>query len=471
MNESDVIDGWVQACAATRVSLTQGVLLVGPDSTTFEGYAGSARVRVGRGCNLDLNTRYTADLCLVLPGAVEEYRVSVVADVVCLTHLTHGAMLRLHPGCGVSELHFFDGVVALQGCLYRGVRVASAPSGAQAQEIRFAKLVADGATQSVGAMQSSLPSGVLMEVLSRAGCDTVYGADAVAPIVLDGCFTDFDCRLDGRVISLEAHTLGRRDVVYVLGGGGLVFNDGRSSAETLRGYLRGGPQTAGQSRRAHPLHVTAVALSLSPMGARPQAVAPAVGDSDADEYFAGQLVEADVSFKRPLLVIGVPRIELRFGEITRHARYVAGSGSDTLRFTYEVTKEDVEVLERTSSCVQGAAGFHVNDIEVGPVVTDRAVLLEVNADGDLGGASEDDAGGKAHFHVMDQCELRVSDVGLDIDLYKVETSAAWVSPRAAGSSTAAKLGLASRGAVMRSRRSALVFPPSGFGAPLSLTGF
>lgn len=462
MNESDVIDGWVQARAATRVLLTQGLLLVEPESVTYDGYVGSACVRVGQGYNLDLNTRYLADLRLVLQGSVDEYRVSVVADVVCLTHLTHGTMLRLHPGCGVSELHFFDGVVEMQGRLYRGVGAAAASTGAHLQEIRFAKLVTDGTTYSLGAAPSSLPSGVLMEVLSQSGCDTVYGADAVAPIVLSGCFTEFNCRLDGRVISLEARTLDRRDVVHVLGAGRLVFNDGCSSADALRGFLRGGPQTPSQSRQVHPLHVTVVALSLSPIGQWPESASVAEQDFAAATIFAGHLVEAVVSFNKPLLVIGVPCIELRFGEIKRHARYVAGSGSDTLRFAYEVTNEDVDVLGRDSSRTNQTMGFHADDIEVGALVTYNAVLLEMNVDGDVAEASGRHLGDEAHLQMVDPREPGVAGVRLDIDLCSVEASTDRVSLRAGESSTSAKPALASRGAVMRLRSAASVFTPSGF---------
>ncbi len=59
---------------------------------------------------------------------------------------------------------------------------------------------------------------------------------------------------------------------------------------------------------------------------------PASGDT----YGLGERIEAALNFDRPVVVTGVPQLEVEMGGVLRQARYVSGSGGTLLRFEYWV---------------------------------------------------------------------------------------------------------------------------------------
>ncbi len=60
----------------------------------------------------------------------------------------------------------------------------------------------------------------------------------------------------------------------------------------------------------------------------------------AGTYRAGQRIEIRLLFSEAVRVRGTPRLALVVGRVTRAAVYRAGSGGDTLTFTYTVTRRD-----------------------------------------------------------------------------------------------------------------------------------
>jgi hypothetical protein len=60
----------------------------------------------------------------------------------------------------------------------------------------------------------------------------------------------------------------------------------------------------------------------------------------AGTYRAGQRIEIRLLFSEAVRVRGTPRLALVVGGVTRAAVYRAGSGGDTLTFTYTVTRRD-----------------------------------------------------------------------------------------------------------------------------------
>ncbi len=63
----------------------------------------------------------------------------------------------------------------------------------------------------------------------------------------------------------------------------------------------------------------------------------------ARSYVAGDTIELSVYLGFPITVSGTPRIPLEVGSRTVYATYVQGSGTGTLRFSYTVTEQDVDL--------------------------------------------------------------------------------------------------------------------------------
>lgn len=75
------------------------------------------------------------------------------------------------------------------------------------------------------------------------------------------------------------------------------------------------------------------------------AVAPVISgvtSPDAGTYEAGDTLWFKVAFDENVDVTGMPSIELTIGSSIKQAVYVSGSGSDTLRFGYEVVLGDTD---------------------------------------------------------------------------------------------------------------------------------
>lgn len=472
VNKTDLIEGWSQAGAAHKVVLSRGFLLVRPGAAMFGGYSGRVRVRLGSECNLDVQTRSSAHVQLVFQDSLDDHRVSLIDGVVCLTHATRCLTVRMHPGSGVRELCFSDGVVSLNAG-YRRALLAQAQPGAGRVEMdmgRFAHLIGgDVHTRQVGS-KKAIPCGSLMEVTSRDGVDTVYNADPLVSTTLEGRFVDFSCSLNGQVISLARRDQARRHVVHVLGEGSLVFSDGRSSSEALRGFLRGESLGDHQTHRDGALRITAVALSVGSGDAIADTFDEQGASGDGDRLVEGQVLEAVVSFRTPILVVGTPAIEMVLGQVRRLGSYAGGSGSDTLRFTYTVVAEDVQAVTVAQTGTEHPSALRFGDVEVGRLATNSAVLLEV-----IGEAVDN----KAEYAIVQRpddaihvsADFNFLGNGIDIDLNELEADASGWPALRAYDAMAVKPSVRARGASHSLRNAPMLFNPLDFLATTSMTSY
>ncbi len=70
-------------------------------------------------------------------------------------------------------------------------------------------------------------------------------------------------------------------------------------------------------------------------------VSPVTSPSTTSGYKVGELLTVIVTFNQTVLTAGAPWMLLNFGTVKRSLVYQSGSGTNTLRFTYKVTKQDV----------------------------------------------------------------------------------------------------------------------------------
>ncbi len=105
-----------------------------------------------------------------------------------------------------------------------------------------------------------------------------------------------------------------------------AINDGRSS--TLAATLGLGTHAL-SAQAGHKVDGTIAPAAVAGLGITSS---PASGDT----YGLGERIEAAVNFDRPVVVTGVPQLELEMTGTLRQARYVSGSGGTLLTFHYWV---------------------------------------------------------------------------------------------------------------------------------------
>jgi hypothetical protein len=79
-------------------------------------------------------------------------------------------------------------------------------------------------------------------------------------------------------------------------------------------------------------------------------------------YTVGDIIFIDITFNVPVVVTGVPRLQLETGVTGRYATYTSGSGTSTLRFAYTVQSGDHSSdLDYFSSAALGLNGGTIED--------------------------------------------------------------------------------------------------------------
>ena len=140
--------------------------------------------------------------------------------------------------------------------------------------------------------------------------------------------------------------------------------------------------------------VSGVAISSSP--------------SADSTYKRGETIDVGVKFNVNVAVTGTPQLALTIGTATRQARYVSGTGGDSLTFRYDVAHDDADAngisigasaltlnggtINRTSNngsaanlglgshAVTNVAAHKVNGSQGPPVVADVAIASDAGAD-------------------------------------------------------------------------------------------
>ena len=92
-------------------------------------------------------------------------------------------------------------------------------------------------------------------------------------------------------------------------------------------------------------------------------------------YRAGETIALQVPFTEPVRVLGAPSFALTLGSAEVRARYVSGSGSDTLRFEYTVQRGDYDADGVSVELVDGESPFILDGAAIRAVADDEAVDL------------------------------------------------------------------------------------------------
>ncbi len=377
----------VRASAPTEIKfdLLQGALAIDGAAIGFWGARGLRHVYLGEGRCFDLTCGLGGADRLFLRGASIGYRVDVRrSDVLVLRHPALQTEVRLHASRGPCELVFDDGWVGL-GDLWRSVRQASALLDVVGERTSCAAAsVAHHVAAGPGRACAALAAGALIQLEGAAGVETVYGPGAV--VCLGARLSEHRAHLAGGVLALSRRASGWLEASYLAGPARLVCADGSVDAGALsRAVQRNDPWPAPEGEAAPALpRITAVALDVDsgadgaewlPDGwmTADGAGGALPGDLPSGLFGgcrAGQVLEASVSLDEAVVVEGAPRLCLSVGGRGRSAHFSGGNGTDTLRFVYTVTDDDVSLAcssETKGLTLTGGAGNL--DVEVGPVLT------------------------------------------------------------------------------------------------------
>ena len=150
-----------------------------------------------------------------------------------------------------------------------------------------------------------------------------------------------------------------------------------SSADVVVGGTRYAPLSGGSAHRSSlvPLYALSQVLMVPAapeFSATPGFVSqPGSGGS----YRAGETIALQVPFTEPVRVLGAPSFGLTLGSAEVRARYVSGSGSDTLRFEYTVQRGDYDADGVSVELVDGESPFILDGAAIRAVADDEAVDL------------------------------------------------------------------------------------------------
>ena len=152
---------------------------------------------------------------------------------------------------------------------------------------------------------------------------------------------------------------------------------GSSGDVEVGGTRFGTPLSGGYAHRSAraPLYALSQVLMVPAapeFSATPKVVSnPGSGGS----YRAGETIALLVPFTEPVRVLGAPSFALTLGSAEVRARYVSGSGSDTLRFEYTVQRGDYDADGVSVELVDGESPFILDGTAIRAVADDEAVDL------------------------------------------------------------------------------------------------
>jgi hypothetical protein len=360
-----------------RFDLLQGAVVVDGQAVGFWGARGIQNLFLGSGKCFDLTCGVGGADRVFLQGASADHQVSVRSDVLTLRHAAHGTQIKLHASRGPRELVFDDGAVML-GSLWRSAGQVSALLGVVGEAAACAQATVASHVRAEPRMaMGALPEGALLQLEGLAGVETVYAGDPRICVHLDGRLAEHKARLSGWAIALSRRSSGLLETAYVVGPARLVFADGSVQSEAMFRAVKHNeawPTPHGEALIALP-RITAVALDVNSAdidwsddwpGALPSGLFGGCR--------VGQVFEASVSLEEAVKVDGTPRLHLCVGGHHRAAQFSGGSGTDTLRFVYTVTEDDVAQGAGSETKGLTLTGRSNLDVEVGPVLTAGASI-------------------------------------------------------------------------------------------------
>ena len=113
-----------------------------------------------------------------------------------------------------------------------------------------------------------------------------------------------------------------------------------------------------------------------------------------DTYRAGETIALLVPFTEPVRVLGAPSFGLTLGSTEVRARYVSGSGSDTLRFEYTVQRGDYDADGVSVELVDGESPFILDGAAIRAVADDEAVDLIADGTASVPGGAQHKVDGR-----------------------------------------------------------------------------
>ena len=113
-----------------------------------------------------------------------------------------------------------------------------------------------------------------------------------------------------------------------------------------------------------------------------------------DTYRAGETIALLVPFTEPVRVLGAPSFGLTLGSAEVRARYVSGSGSDTLRFEYTVQRGDYDADGVSVELVDGESPFILDGAAIRAVADDEAVDLIADGSATFPGGAQHKVDGR-----------------------------------------------------------------------------
>lgn len=369
----------------SKFEMAQGIVSIEGRFLAFRGFGGLRHLSLCSGWSFDLTSGVGGAEQLRLCGVSEDYGASMKGNVLTLSHLAQGTVVKLQAGRGPCRIVFDDGFVGV-GDLWRNMAQAAAFSRLTGESgLIDSAMVASHVHPSrdaaflVGA--HALPEGAVLKATGLDRVETVYEPDVGSPIALDGAFADYGVTAQGMVIALDRQRQGCFEGVFLVGASQLNFADGHVEVAALRNALQSlclGPMSEDLfSPRMEKPVATSVALSIEP-----------VGGSCSESWFGGlslggllgdlrvgQVFEVAVSFNEAMCVWGAPQVELRLGRLARVAQYRGRSGGETLRFTYVVTDDDVLETSLNAAEVSVARAERLRlDVEVGDLLLNGAEI-------------------------------------------------------------------------------------------------
>ena len=371
MDGSDVRYLAPAALAGTKLEMVQGTVFLKERLIVFRGLGGSRTLSLGRGWVFDLTGGVGGAERLLLCGACSGYRVVMDADVLTLTSPADGTTVRLQAGRGPHCIVFDDGWVRA-GDLWRDMTQAVALS--RLAELEDAAAPVDmvcnllpKSHEACDLEANTLPEGAILQVGCMDRIETVYGPDAASQAAPLGVFADYSVTMQTNVVCLNRCLRGQIEDIYLVEASQLSFVDGKLTVETLRRALRLPQDAPISSSCGETPKVVTVALSVEPM-TTPYFESWFVGLSRGgllNGLYVGQVIEATVTFNMVVSVSDAPPIRLRAGDLCWTARCSGSSSTDTLRFTYVVTEDDVLEISMDATQVGASALDRLRlDIEV-----------------------------------------------------------------------------------------------------------
>ena len=171
---------------------------------------------------------------------------------------------------------------------------------------------------------------------------------------------------------------------------------GSSNTVEVGGTRFGTPLSGGNAHRSSLVPLYAISQVLMVSGAPEFSATPGFVSrpGSGETYRAGETIAIEVAFTEPVRVLGAPSFALTLGSAEVRARYVSGSGTDTLRFEYTVQRGDHDADGVSVELVDGESPFILDGAAIRAVADDEAVDLIADGTASVPGGAQHKVDGR-----------------------------------------------------------------------------